>query len=146
MPSAAQVGRLRQFTAFGFTGVLREAGVRISIDERDRWIERLWRGLKCKWDLPARIRDRLGTALRAHAMEQLLQHPAASFDLGRANAKRDVWDRRHGRIGGLTKPEPSLTRPLNCPNETGPPRVSAASAGHPQNIPSTFINAARYAV
>ena len=40
-----------QFTSPRFTGVLREAGVRISMDGRGRWmdnvfIERLWRSLK----------------------------------------------------------------------------------------------------
>jgi len=40
-----------QFTSLRFTGVLREAGVRISMDGRGRWmdnifIERLWRSLK----------------------------------------------------------------------------------------------------
>ena len=44
-----------QFTSPRFTGVLQEAGVRISMDGRGRWmdnvfIERLWRSLKCECD------------------------------------------------------------------------------------------------
>jgi len=40
-----------QFTSFAFTNVLRDNGIRISMDGRDRWldnvfIERLWRSLK----------------------------------------------------------------------------------------------------
>ena len=40
-----------QFTSFAFTNTLREAGIRISMDGRGRWmdnvfIERLWRSLK----------------------------------------------------------------------------------------------------
>jgi putative transposase len=40
-----------QFTSPGFTGLLRETGIRISMDGRGRWldnvfVERLWRGLK----------------------------------------------------------------------------------------------------
>ncbi len=40
-----------QFTSFAFTNVLRENGIRISMDGRGRWldnvfIERLWRSLK----------------------------------------------------------------------------------------------------
>ncbi len=40
-----------QFTSLAFTGVLQQAGVRISMDGRGRWmdnafIERLWRSLK----------------------------------------------------------------------------------------------------
>ena len=40
-----------QFTSFAFTNTLREAGIRISMDGRGRWmdnvfIERLWRALK----------------------------------------------------------------------------------------------------
>jgi putative transposase len=43
--------RARQFTSFAFTNTLREAGIRISMDGRGRWmdnvfIERLWRSLK----------------------------------------------------------------------------------------------------
>jgi Transposase and inactivated derivatives len=41
----------RQFTSFAFTNVLRDNGIRISMDGRGRWqdnvfIERLWRSLK----------------------------------------------------------------------------------------------------
>jgi len=44
-------GRLRQFTSVAFTQALAEAGIRISINGRGRWmdnvfIERLWRSLK----------------------------------------------------------------------------------------------------
>ena len=40
-----------QFTSFAFTATLKEAGIRISMDARGRWmdnvfIERLWRSLK----------------------------------------------------------------------------------------------------
>ncbi len=40
-----------QFTSFAFTGMLKDAGIRISMDGRGRWmdnvfIERLWRSLK----------------------------------------------------------------------------------------------------
>ena len=40
-----------QFTSFAFTNVLRDKGIRISMDGRGRWldnvcIERLWRSLK----------------------------------------------------------------------------------------------------
>ncbi len=40
-----------QFTSARFTGVLKEAGIRVSMDGRGRWmdnvfIERLWRSLK----------------------------------------------------------------------------------------------------
>ena len=40
-----------QFTSFAFTNTLKDAGIRISMDGRDRWmdnvfIERLWRSLK----------------------------------------------------------------------------------------------------
>ena len=40
-----------QFTSFAFTNTLREAGIRISMDGRGRWmdnvfIERLWRSVK----------------------------------------------------------------------------------------------------
>ena len=79
-----------QFTSPRFTGVLREAGVRISMDGRGRWmdnvfIERLWRSLKYEC-IPARIRDRLGVARRADVLDRLLQCPAPTFDAGRADA------------------------------------------------------------
>ena len=41
----------RQFTSFAFTTTLKDAGIRVSMDGRGRWmdnvfIERLWRSLK----------------------------------------------------------------------------------------------------
>lgn len=60
-----------QFTSFAFTSVLRDAGVRISMDGRGRWmdnvfIERLWRSLKYEcvylnaFETGSELRARLG--------------------------------------------------------------------------------------
>ncbi len=43
-----------QFTSFTFTNVLQDSGIRISMDDRGRWldnvfIERLWRSLKYEY-------------------------------------------------------------------------------------------------
>ena len=50
-PAIFNTDQGRQFTSFAFTNVLRENGIRISMDGRGRWldnvfIERLWRSLK----------------------------------------------------------------------------------------------------
>jgi len=50
-PSIFNTDQGSQFTSFAFTNTLREAGIRISMDGRGRWmdnvfIERLWRSLK----------------------------------------------------------------------------------------------------
>lgn len=50
-PEIFNTGQGSQFTSFGFTSVLKDADIRISMDGRGRWmdnvfIERLWRSLK----------------------------------------------------------------------------------------------------
>jgi putative transposase len=50
-PEIFNTDQSAQFTSEGFTGVLREAGVDISMDDKGRWIdnvlvERLWRSVK----------------------------------------------------------------------------------------------------
>ena len=47
-----------QFTSDAFTGVLKEAGIKISMDGKGRWVdnvfvERLWRSLKAAGKTPA---------------------------------------------------------------------------------------------
>ncbi len=79
-----------QFTSPRFTGVLRAAGVRISMDGRGRcmdnvFIERLWRSLKYECIYIHAFET--GSALRAglEGMDRLLQRSAAAFDAGRAD-------------------------------------------------------------
>jgi putative transposase len=67
-----------QFTSFDFTGVLGDAGIRISMDGRGRcmdsiFIERLWRSLKYE-DLSARTDGRLRGTAGDQRMDRLLQH------------------------------------------------------------------------
>jgi len=61
-----------QFTSFAFTDVLKDAGVRISMDGKGRWmdnvmIERLWRSLKYEcvylhaFETGSEVRDGIGT-------------------------------------------------------------------------------------
>ena len=70
-----------QFTSARFTGVLKEAGIRVSMDGRGRWldnvfIERLWRSLKyecvsspCTRAIPARGCERASAAGSATTMQ-----------------------------------------------------------------------------
>ena len=82
-----------QFTSPRFTGVLREAGVRISMDGRGRWmdnvfIERLWRSLK--YDCIYLHAFETGSALRAGLREWI----------GYYNARRP-----HSALAGRTPDE-----------------------------------------
>src|SRR4051812_7349589 len=82
-----------QFTSPRFTGVLREAGVRISMDGRGRWmdnvfIERLWRSLK--YECIYLHTFETGSALRAGLREWI----------GYYNARRP-----HSALAGRTPDE-----------------------------------------
>jgi putative transposase len=58
-----------QFTSAEFIGVLKQHGIRISMDGCGRWrdnvfVERLWKSIKYEEGLPARLRKRLGGSRR----------------------------------------------------------------------------------
>jgi putative transposase len=89
-----------QFTSLAFTTVLREAGIRISMDGRGRWmdnvfIERLWRSLKYEcvflnaFETGSEARDGIGRWI------------------GYYNA-----DRPHSALGGRTPNEAYATEPM----------------------------------
>ena len=74
-----------QFTSFAFTNTLREAGIRISMDGRGRWmdnvfIERLWRSLKyeCVFLNAFETGSEARTGL---ILDRLLQHQPTALDL-----------------------------------------------------------------
>lgn len=72
-----------QFTSPRFVDVLKDAGVRVSMDDHGRWMEkvfikRLRRRLNRVPLLP-RFRDRIGTAGRPDPLDWPLQHQPASL-------------------------------------------------------------------
>jgi putative transposase len=94
-----------QFTAAEFTGVLKDNGIRISMDGRGRWmdnvfIERLWRSVKYELIYPAafadgrELREALGRYFVFYNEKRLHQSlkyrtPAAVFSAGLANKEGD---------------------------------------------------------
>ena len=91
-----------QFTSFVFIGVLKDAGVAISMDGRGRcmdniFIERLWRSLKYEAVYPARVERWLRGAAGHRRLDRLLQHRTAPFRPGRPNAGRGL--RRRAACG-----------------------------------------------
>ena len=89
-----------QFTSLAFTGVLKAAGVRISMDGRGRWmdnvfIERLWRSLKYE-------------CVYLNAFETGSE---ARVGIGRWIGYYNA-DRPHSALGGLT-PEEAYAGPMN---------------------------------
>ena len=84
-----------QFTGFAFTGRLREAGIRISMDGRGRYldnifIERLWRSLKYEAVYLPRARRRLRGPARHRRVDRLLQHREAALGARGENAGRGL--------------------------------------------------------
>ncbi len=84
-----------QFTSFAFTGMLRDHGIRISMDGKGRWmdnvfIERLWRSLKIRMRLSRCLRDRQPRQGRDRPLDRLLQHSQATFRARRADAGRSL--------------------------------------------------------
>ena len=99
-----------QFTSFAFTGRLQEAGIRISMDGRGRFMDNVRpltrtdgvRGLshrtavalaQIRGDLPARDRRRLHRPARHRPVDRLLQRREASLGAGRKDAGRSLPER-----------------------------------------------------
>ena len=84
-----------QFTSVDFTDVLTEAGIRISMDGKGRWmdnvfIERLWRSLKYEVRLPVGVRYRLPGPDRHRRVDGLLRPVPAPLVAQRPDAGRGV--------------------------------------------------------
>ena len=82
-----------QFTSFEFTGLLKESGIKISMDGKGRWmdnvfIERLWRSLKYE-------------CVYLHAFDNGLQ---ARKEIGKWIAHYNA-ERPHSTFDGLTPSE-----------------------------------------
>lgn len=114
-----------QFTSPRFTGLLQQAGVRISMDGRDRWmdnvfIERLWRSLKYE-------------CVYLHAFETGSE---LSEWIGYYNARRPhsgvdsrTPDEAYGtnandKTGGLTETRTEPIQAARLSDEWGPPQVA----------------------
>jgi len=122
-----------QFTSPRFTAVLKDAGVKISMDGRGRWmdnvfIERLWRSLKyeCVYIHAFETGSALRSGLACRRLDQLLQHPSASFSLRWTAPRRGVFSNRAATVSGA------------CPGDGG---------GHPcefRRIPATPLVVERF--
>jgi putative transposase len=71
-----------QFTSLEFTGILKEHGIQISMDGTGCWrdnvfVERLWKSIKLREGLSARLRDRRRSATGIGTLPDVLQ-PAAT--------------------------------------------------------------------
>ena len=94
-----------QFTGFAFTGRLRMAGVRISMDGRGRCldnilIERLWRSLKYEAVYLRELADGFEARSSHRRMDRLLQHREAALGARRADAGRGLRRRCACGYGG----------------------------------------------
>ena len=94
-----------QFTGFAFTGRLRMAGVRISMDGRGRcldniFIERLWRSLKYEAVYLRELADGFEARSSHRRMDRLLQHREAALGARRADAGRGLPRRCACGYGG----------------------------------------------
>src|SRR4051812_14744338 len=110
-----------QFTSSEFTEVLKAAEVRISMDGRGRWvdnvfIERLWRSLK--YECVYLHAFETGSELRAGLLRGI-----GYYNTGRPHSTLGgrTPDEAYGtgmmeRLAACRQPEPSLTRPPNCPS------------------------------
>lgn len=93
-----------QFTSFAFTGRLAQAGIRISMDGRGRWmdnvfIERLWRSLKYKDVYLKGYRDGIEARVGIGAWISFYNSRRPHSALGQKTPMA-VW--RHGMSGGLS--------------------------------------------
>src|ERR1700733_995440 len=122
-----------QFTSPRFTGVQREAGVRISMDGRGRWmdnvfIERLWRSLK--YECIYLHAFETGSELRAGLTSWIGYYNARrphSTLAGRA-PDEGIYGNWDGEIGGLTTIGTELNQAAKLSSRWGPPHFVATPA------------------
>ncbi len=84
-----------QFTSLDFTGVLKEAGIRISMDGKGRWmdnvfIERAVAIAEVRAGLFVGVRDRLRGPRRDRLVDRLLQRAETALVAQRPDARRGV--------------------------------------------------------
>jgi transposase InsO family protein len=109
-----------QFTSFAFTATLKDAGIRISVEGRGRWIDnvfikRLWRSLKYECVLPQRPRDKQRGSDGHQLMDRLLPRATFTFDLRRQGTRRGLCcGGNNGAIGGVETHLMHLSQAPNC--------------------------------
>ena len=94
-PEISNTDQGSQFTSEAYLGVLRDAGVRISMDGRGRWIdnrfiERLWRSLKYESVYLVEADGRAPCAPCDHLVDGLLQPRTPTHGAGRGDTRRSV--------------------------------------------------------
>ena len=130
-----------QFTSFAFTNTLKDAGIRISMDGRGRWmdnvfIERLWRSLKYEcvflnaFETGSEARTGIGS------LDRLLQRRSPALGLRRQDARRGLcYAGKRGEIGGVIKPRIHLSQAAKLSRKPGPPLTPNNS----NNVPAQRI-------
>ncbi len=116
-----------QFTSFAFTNTLTNAGIRISMDGRGRWmdnvfIERLWRSLKYEcvflnaFETGSEARNGVGRWIGYYNAVR----PHSSFG-GRTPDEVYAIEKRAGETGGVIRPGIHLSQAARLSRKTDPP-------------------------
>ena len=123
-----------QFTSTAFTGLLRTAGVQISMDGRGRaldnvFVERLWRSVKYE-DVYLKDYVSVPDARAAGPVLHLLQSGTAASGVGLSHARGGVR-RGPGRVAAVSRGE-EMTN-------TGYGNVESSHTTRPSHIPTAII-------
>ena len=134
-----------QFTTPRFTDVLIEAGVKVSMDGKGRWMDNprafLRTGGSHALDHRApvavaerrvrpsqRLRNRLRGPCRDRQVDHPLQHRAAPLGSRRTNTPRSPQRRRGTQVGGARETGSSVAMPPRCPGKRDHLRSTARAA------------------
>jgi hypothetical protein len=135
-PEISNTDQGSRFSSPRFTGILREADIRIFMDGRARWmdnmfVERLWRSLR--YECVYTHAFETGSELQAGLMRWIgyynAQRPHSAL-AGRTPDEAYVAGSME-RFGCLAKTRAELTRAAKPPNAWGPPHLIPAG----QNLP-----------
>ena len=119
-----------QFTSFAFTTTLKDAGIRISMDGRGRWmdnvfIERLWRSLKYEcvflnaFETGSEARSGIGSWIDYYNRRR----PHSS--LRRQDTRRGLcYGRNDGATGGVETTPIHLSQAAKLSHQAGPPQTA----------------------
>ena len=128
-----------QFTSFAFTNTLKDAGIRITMDGRGRWmdnvfIERLWRVAEIRVRVPQRLRDGQRGTVRDRSLDRLLQCRPAALLVRRQDARRGLCYRTaSGETGGVIEPRIHLSQAAKLSRKTDP--LQPVASRIPSRIP-----------
>lgn len=108
-----------QFTSVAFTGLLRDEGIRLSMDGKGCWRDKHLRRTalalaQVRRGLPAPLRHRVRRDGRYQRLPHAIQHPPSALESRRPDPRRGILLPAAAVRSGLTTPLSTYPSPFRC--------------------------------